>query len=67
MEVRNSLQPISTLTVARSSPRVWPRLTMTTGTPALAARRTNRKPLITVSEEPSTSRASSGVRASTAS
>ena len=48
------------LTVARSSPRVGPRLTITTGTPALAARRTNRKPLITVSDEPTTSSASSG-------
>ena len=33
----HSLQPSSTLYVARSSPRVTPRLTMTTGIPALAA------------------------------
>ena len=46
------MHPASTFTVARSSPRVAPRLTITTGTPARAARRTNRKPLITVSDEP---------------
>ena len=47
--------PCSTLTIGRSSARVGPRFTTTTGTPRLAARRTKRKPDITVSEEPSTS------------
>ena len=53
--VSHSLQPSSILTVARSSPRVTPRLTMTTGRPALAAYRTKRRPDITVSDEPETS------------
>ena len=66
-EDRNSDVPWSSLTTGRSSARVGPRLTTTTGTPRLAACRTNRKPDITVSDEPSTSSASAaGSRASTA-
>ena len=44
----------STRTCASGSPRVAPWFTMATCTPRLAARRTNRKPDATVSEEPST-------------
>ena len=54
----NSEQPPSTLTVARASPRVGPRLMMATGLPAAAACRTNRSPENTVSDEPATSSAS---------
>ena len=54
---RNSLHPTSSRHVASGSPRVAPRLTITTGAPALAARCTNRSPLITVSDEPATSSA----------
>ena len=46
--------PPSILTVASSSPRVGPRLMITTGRPGLALCRTNRSPDITVSDEPST-------------
>ena len=51
---RVSEQPASILSVARSSPRVGPRLMITTGRPALALCRTKRSPDITVSDEPST-------------
>ena len=40
--VRISEQPLSTLTVARSSPRVGPRFTIAIGIPRAAACRTNR-------------------------
>ena len=43
-EVRNSVVPWCTLTMGRSSARVGPRFTTTTGTPRLAACRTKRKP-----------------------
>ena len=64
--VRNSLHPVASVYVACSSPRVVPRLTITTGVPARAARLTKRSPLITVSDDPATSRAPSSPRASTA-
>src|SRR5689334_11810372 len=64
---RNSVVPWCTLTIGRSSARVGPRVTTTTGTARLTACRTKRKPDITVNEEPRTSTASRpGSRESTA-
>ena len=61
------MQPVSTAYVANGSPRVSPRLAITTGTPSEAARRTKRSPLITVRLEPTTSSAPSrSARESTA-
>ena len=53
-----SAHPASILTVARSSPRVVPRLTMTIGMPWVRAARTKRSPDITCRDEPRTTRAS---------
>ena len=47
----------SSLAVARSSPRVAPWFTITTGTPSDEARRTYRSPDITVNDDPSTTSA----------
>ena len=55
--MRVSLQPASIRTSASSSPRVGPRLTITTGMPRLCACRTKRRPDITVRDEPATSSA----------
>ena len=65
--VRNSLHPTSSLYDASASPRVSPRLTITIGVPRTAARLTNRRPLMTVSDDPATSSAPSSPSASTAS
>ena len=51
--------PASSRYAARSSARVAPRLTMTTGVPAFAARLANRNPLITARLDPATSSAPS--------
>src|SRR6476469_9577966 len=51
-------QPLSIFTVARSSPRVRPRLMIAIGMPSAAAWRTNRYPEYTVSDDPATSSAS---------
>ena len=52
--VRNSLQPACSVYDASSAPRGAPRLTITTGVPFRAARRTKRSPDITVSDDPAT-------------
>jgi hypothetical protein len=62
--VSDSLQPASIRTSASSSPRVGPRLTITTGMPRLRACRTNRKPDITARDDPATRSAPSSSAAS---
>src|SRR5690606_1874283 len=60
-------QSASSLSMARSSARVRPRLRIATGIPASAAIRAKRKPDQTISDEPTTSIASLACRAAVAS